>query len=70
MKARMLFKMEGLPKSTKSEFIRQMIAVSTLANEAKGDDNATRAKLDADATVTDTNYNALQGTAAADTSLT
>ena len=38
----------------------------TLANELKADHNAALTKLDNDATVTDTNYNALHATAAAD----
>ncbi len=42
------------------------VDLRTLANEVKGDYNATLAKLDLDAGVTDVNYAATNGTAAAD----
>lgn len=70
MNASLLFKLAGLPQSTKRELIRQMQAVSTLANEEKADLNLTLAKLDADVGVTDTNYAATNPIGSADVSLT
>jgi hypothetical protein len=70
MKACFFFKLQGLPKSTKKEFVVQLQALGTLANEVKADHNATLTKLDADAGVADTNFAALNSVSAADISLT
>lgn len=70
MNARHLFKLTGISMSTKRELIRQLQAISTLANELKTDVNLTEAKLDADAGVTDTNYAATNPIGSADISLT
>jgi hypothetical protein len=71
MNARHFFKVSTMPMSTRCEFIRQLQAMATLANELKTDYNATLAKIDADAgTGMDTDYAATNPTSAASVSLT
>jgi hypothetical protein len=48
-----------------NELKAKYATVLTLCNELKADHNGLATKLDADAGVTDTNYNALQGTTSA-----
>lgn len=53
-----------------NELRTQMAAVRTAVNELKADHNATLAKLDADAGVTDTNYAATNAVSATDVAAT